>query len=64
MQAFQIPTLATERIAELHRQAQRERLAARQRDDRDPSPQPQPWPRLFLGLISRIVIAPLRIELR
>ena len=64
MQAFQIPTMATEHIAELHREADRQRLAAGQRDDRDPAPTPQPWPRLFLGLVSRIIIAPLRVELR
>jgi hypothetical protein len=64
MQAFHTPTLATDRIADLRREADRQRLASNHRDDRDPAPQPQPWPRLFLGLLSRIVVEPMRVELR
>ena len=64
MQPFHTPTMANDRIADLRREADRQRLAQPHRDDRDPAPQPQPWPRLFLGLFSRIVIEPMRVELR
>lgn len=64
MQPIHTPYLANDRHAELRREADRQRLVRRHREDRDPAPQPQPWPRLFLGLLSRIVIEPMRVELR
>ena len=64
MQAFHTPFLAHDHNAELRREADRQRLLPRHRDDRDPAPQPQPWPRLLLDLVSRIVIEPMRVELR
>ena len=70
MQPIHTPYLAADRIAGLRREADAQHAARRQhqdRDDRDPAPQPQPWPRLFQGLVGlagRILIAPLRVELR
>ena len=64
MQPFHTPFLAQDRIATLRREAATQRQAGAHRDDRDPAPQPQPWPRLFLGLVSRFVIEPMRVELR
>jgi hypothetical protein len=64
MQPLHTPFLADDRIAQLRRDADRHRRPAAHRDDRDPAPQPQPWPRLFLDLAVRILIQPMRVELR
>jgi hypothetical protein len=64
MQPIHAPYLAQDRIASLRRDADRQRLVRAHREDRDPAPQPQPWPRLFLDLAMRILIQPMRVELR
>jgi hypothetical protein len=63
MQASHTPFMATERIAGLRREADQQRLASH-RDDREPRPQPQPWPRLLVALAVRVIVEPMRVELR
>ena len=64
MQPLHTPYLAHDRLAGLRRDADQQRPAHAHRDDRDPEPQPQPWPRLVIGLAMRILIEPMRVELR
>ena len=67
MQPIHTPYLANDHIATLRREAEAQRSARGHREDRDPAPQPQPWPRLFHGLLdlaNRVLIAPMRVELR
>jgi hypothetical protein len=64
MQPIHTTFLVDDHIATMRREADAHRRAAAHRDDRDPQPQPQPWPRLFLSWANRIIIEPMRVELR
>ena len=62
MNPLHTPYLATDHIADLHRQAAASRFAALADDRRDErTPEPQRWPRLFLGRAIRVLLSPIHV---
>lgn len=62
MSPLHTPYLATDKIAEMRRQAATSHAIARAKEGRDDrTPEPQRWPRLFLGRAIRVLLSPIHV---